>query len=41
MYLENYWLKNKRSVDKGQERPDLRLGDSRRPSAARPTPPTR
>ena len=30
LYLENYWLKNKRAVDKGEERPDLRLGDSRR-----------
>ena len=29
LYLENYWLKNKRSVDEGQERPDQRVGDSR------------
>ena len=28
LYLENYWLKNKRAVEQGQERADLRLGDS-------------
>ena len=27
LYLENYWLKNKRAVDKGEDRPDLRVGD--------------
>ena len=31
-YLENYWLKNKRAVDEGQDRHGLRLGDPRRPA---------
>ena len=26
LYLENYWLKNKRAIEQGQERADLRLG---------------
>ncbi len=36
LYLENYWLKNKRAVDKGKNGPDLRVGDSGRPARARP-----
>jgi len=32
LYLENYWMKNKRSVEKGKEGLNLRLGDSRRPA---------
>ena len=32
LYLENYWLKNKRVDRRGQGRPDPRLGDSRRPA---------
>ena len=35
LYLENYWLKNKRSVAKGQGRPRLRLDDSRRTAPPR------
>ena len=26
LYLENYWLKNKRAIEKGKNGPDLRLG---------------
>ena len=32
LYLENYWLKNKRSVDKGKNGPTYALGDSRHPA---------
>ena len=31
LYLENYWLKNKRAVEKGKQRSDVRLGHSGRP----------
>ena len=30
LYLENYWLKNKRAVEKGKDGPIYRLGDSGR-----------
>ena len=32
-YLENYWLKNKRSVEKGKNGPTVRVGDPGRPAA--------
>ena len=32
-YLENYWLKNKRAADKGEDRSGLRLGDPGRAEA--------
>ena len=37
-YLENYWLKNKRSIDEGKNGP-IHAGSFPRRSAARPTPP--
>ena len=41
MFLENYWLKNKRAVAKGKTGPVDGLGDSRRTSTRVRTPPKR
>ena len=39
LYLENYWIKNKRAIDKGKERPDAMHGSFPPISAAAAKPP--